>query len=395
MITVRFHWLFHWPGLSGSMLQIILCNFRSCKLCFSYSLLYMRNKGRAKSTKGTSQDKLHANRMRNVEPYIIRVREMAFVAPLNKTLRFSFTGSGPVLRSQRRPSKPLNVARRIPPSCSSESEQAHVGSNKTGEREARVQLWREVEALKKSLEIAVNAQRFTDAARIRDQINSLSLADDYFRTETELKKAIEEERFAEAARLRDVLKKLEPPPGMAALRGERESVKNVSKGSDFSDLDPREVENWSRTKTNGIVVHVESFYMPEQSLPEQNRFFFGYKVKITNESAETCQLFSRHWMINSESGPETEVRGPGVVGRQPVLETGESFEYTSACPLTVPLKSGQSVLGSMRGKYHFCKGPTGDIKFSVDIGTFFFKLPFRNYRSPGPSSSGSSLWPKP
>lgn len=320
---------------------------------------------------------------------------MAFVPPLNSTSRFSLKGSGPATRSLRRPLRPLKATRRIPLSCSLEPEQAQVGSNKTGEQEARVQLWREVEALKKSLDIAVNAQRFNDAARIRDQINSLSLADDYFRTETELKKAVEEERFAEAARLRDVLKVLEPPPGMAALRGEKEDAKDRSKDSHFSNLDPKEVESWSTTKTNGIVVHVESFYMPEQSLPEQNRFFFGYKVKITNESTDTCQLVSRQWMINSESGPETEVRGAGVVGRQPVLEPGESFEYTSACPLTVSLKSGQSVLGNMRGKYYFCRGPTGNIRFSVDIGTFFLKLPFRNYRPPGPSSSGSSLWPKP
>lgn len=320
---------------------------------------------------------------------------MAFVSPFNRVLRSPFVGENSEAKSQRRLGTTFKARHRIPPFCSSESEQAQVGSNRTGEREARVQLWREVEALKKSLEIAVNAQRFSDAAQIRDQINSLSLADDYFRTEMELKKAVQEEQFAEAARLRDVLKMLEPPPGMAALRGEKEDSKDKARGMEFSILDPKDVESWSKTKTNGILVHVESFYMPEQSLPEQNRFFFGYKVKIKNEGSETCQLVSRHWVINSDGGPETEVRGAGVVGRQPVLESGESFEYTSACPLTVVPKSGQSVLGSMRGKYYLCKGATGNVRFSVDIDPFFLKLPFRNYRPPRKSKPGSSPWPKP
>lgn len=265
---------------------------------------------------------------------------------------------------------------------------AQVGENKVSDRsaarEARVALWQEVDALKKSLTIAVNAERFTDAARIRDQIESLSLADEFVRTEKELRKAVEEQRFAEAARLRDVLKVLEPPPGGATLRGEREPGPVLSR-SPMAEMEPEDVESWSKTKTHGIVVHVESYYMPEQSIPEQNRFLFGYKVSITNEGTATCQLVSRHWVINSAGGPESEVKGPGVVGRQPVLEPGESFEYTSACPVTVPLQAGQSVVGNMKGQYHFCKGDTGNVIFSVDIAPFYLKLPFRNYRPSGAS----------
>lgn len=261
-------------------------------------------------------------------------------------------------------------------------------SDLSGAREARVALWREVETLKKSLNVAVNAERFADAARLRDQIESLSLADDYVRTEKEMEKAVQEERFAEAARLRDVLKVLEPPPGIAMLRGETVATA-ACEDTSMADLKPEDVESWSKTKTAGIVVHVESYYMPEQSLPEQSRFLFGYKVTITNEGKETCQLVSRHWTINSSGVSESEVKGPGVVGRQPVLEPGESFEYNSACPVTVSLKGGQSVVGNMKGKYHFCKGDTGDVKFSVDIATFYLKLPFRNYRSSsGPPPPG-------
>ena len=261
-----------------------------------------------------------------------------------------------------------------------------IGEDKRGvtaEKEARIQLWQEVEALKKSLSIAVNAERFSDAARIRDQIESLSLADDYFRTEQELKKAVKEERYTDAARLRDALKSLDPPPSMAVLTGEGEAfadrgTNNVD--TELAAMNPDNVSGSSTTITAGIQVHVETTYMPEQSLPEQHRFLFSYKVTITNESKDTCQLISRHWIINSAVGPASEAKGLGVVGRQPVLEPGETFEYTSACPITGEPKAGQSILGNMRGSYQFCKGDTGTEKFDVNIDPFYFKLPFRNYR---------------
>lgn len=240
-------------------------------------------------------------------------------------------------------------------------------------------LWREVEALKGSLQLAVSAERFSDAARLRDQIESLSLADEYFRTDKELQKAVSEERFSDAAHLRDVLNALDPPPGSAVLREGKKEAKGNAKGV-LDDVKEEDVEKWSRTKTGGIVVHVESYYMPEQSLPEHNRYLFGYKVTIRNEGSSTCQLVSRHWVICSAGGPESDVKGPGVVGRQPVLEPGESFEYTSACPISVPLKAGQSVVGCMRGQYYFCKGDTGSERFSVNIDPFYLILPFKEFR---------------
>lgn len=252
--------------------------------------------------------------------------------------------------------------------------------------DARIELWREVTALKKSLEIAVSAERYTDAARLRDQIESLSLTDDYFRLKKELDCAVEEQRFSDAARLRDSLKELTPPPGPAVLRNEREADVGYAKSlhsQDLVKLAPESVSSSSETITHGIKVKVESYYMAEQSVPEHNRFLFGYKVQIKNESNYTCQLVSRFWKIQSAGSPDSEVRGPGVVGRQPVLEPGESFEYTSACPLSVELEEGQSVIGSMSGQYNMCRGDTGAIQFSVDIDRFYLKLPFRNYRDKG------------
>ena len=92
----------------------------------------------------------------------------------------------------------------------------------------------------------------------------------------------------------------------------------------------------SEAVTNSVRVEVESQYAPEHSQPFQCQWFFYYTVRITNESDETVQLLSRHWIITNANGHIEEVRGPGVVGEEPVLEPGESFEYTSSCPLPTP-----------------------------------------------------------
>ena len=78
--------------------------------------------------------------------------------------------------------------------------------------------------------------------------------------------------------------------------------------------------------------------------PAQNEWFFLYTVKISNEGAEPVQLVTRHWIITDGTGHVEEVRGPGVVGKQPTLKPGESFEYTSGCPLPTPF-------GVMEGTY--------------------------------------------
>ena len=96
--------------------------------------------------------------------------------------------------------------------------------------------------------------------------------------------------------------------------------------------------------TKDIRVHVESEFAPGRSNPPQNQWFFYYTIRIINEGRETVQLLSRHWVITDAMGAMREVRGPGVVGKQPRLEPGQSFEYTSGCDLTTPF-------GSMRGTY--------------------------------------------
>ena len=122
----------------------------------------------------------------------------------------------------------------------------------------------------------------------------------------------------------------------------------------------------SEAITRGIRVRVESSYVPERSEPEHDHWFFIYKVRISNEGNETAQLVSRHWIITDAHGQVEEVKGPGVVGEQPVLAPGESFEYTSACPLPTSF-------GTMHGTYQMItRGGDG---FDAEIGPFSLAAP--------------------
>lgn len=89
-------------------------------------------------------------------------------------------------------------------------------------------------------------------------------------------------------------------------------------------------------KTKNISVTVTPIYLEDQSEPDEDHYVWAYQVRIENDSLETVQLRSRHWRITDVNGLVQEVRGAGVVGEQPVLEPGESFEYTSGTPLNAP-----------------------------------------------------------
>jgi ApaG protein len=123
----------------------------------------------------------------------------------------------------------------------------------------------------------------------------------------------------------------------------------------------------SEAVTNNIRVEVESKYVAEQSQPFQSHWFFSYTVRITNEGEETVQLLSRHWIITDGCGHVQEVRGPGVVGEQPVLSPGEGFQYTSSCPL--PTASGV-----MRGTYQMVTEDGNH--FDVEIAPFALHEPY-------------------
>ncbi len=96
--------------------------------------------------------------------------------------------------------------------------------------------------------------------------------------------------------------------------------------------------------THGVKIEVESEYLPDRSDVERGYYFFAYHVTISNEGEEPVQLLSRHWIITNGNGMVEEVKGPGVIGEQPLIEPGEFYEYSSFCPLNTPV-------GTMQGSY--------------------------------------------
>lgn len=122
----------------------------------------------------------------------------------------------------------------------------------------------------------------------------------------------------------------------------------------------------SEALTRGIRVHVRSSYVPERSAPADGQWFFRYDVRIENRGEAVAQLVSRHWIITDGEGRVQEVQGPGVVGEQPVLEPGESFEYSSACPLETPF-------GTMHGTYQMVTA--GGDRFEAEIAPFLLGEP--------------------
>jgi ApaG protein len=122
----------------------------------------------------------------------------------------------------------------------------------------------------------------------------------------------------------------------------------------------------SSASTNGILVTVKSEYIPERSSLSERQFAFAYTVRISNQSEVTARLESRHWIITDAAGRVQEVRGAGVVGMQPRLRPGESFEYTSWCVIG-------TASGEMRGSYQMVT-ETGTA-FDAEIATFRLSLP--------------------
>jgi ApaG protein len=121
-----------------------------------------------------------------------------------------------------------------------------------------------------------------------------------------------------------------------------------------------------RTVTRNIEVTVEPRFLPERSSFEKSYFFWAYTIEITNRGDETVQLKTRHWRITDANGKLQEVRGAGVVGEEPVLKPGESFEYTSGVPLPTPS-------GFMAGTYGMISD-AGE-RFDIEIPAFSLDSP--------------------
>ena len=120
------------------------------------------------------------------------------------------------------------------------------------------------------------------------------------------------------------------------------------------------------TTTRGIQVQVRSEYIAARSSPRESSYFFQYHVRIANVGEETAQLISREWIITNADGDVERVKGPGVVGEQPVLPPGSSFDYTSFCEL-------KTAVGSMHGSYQMVTAD-GD-RFDAIIAPFTLAVP--------------------
>ncbi|OAN50175.1 Co2+/Mg2+ efflux protein ApaG [Paramagnetospirillum marisnigri] len=118
--------------------------------------------------------------------------------------------------------------------------------------------------------------------------------------------------------------------------------------------------------TRDIVVTVKPFFLDDQSSPADNHYVWAYRVRIENRGSRTVQLINRHWIITDGIGRVQEVKGPGVVGEQPVLRPGDGYEYTSGTPLPTPS-------GIMHGTYEM-KDEGGE-SFDIVIPAFSLDSP--------------------
>jgi len=135
---------------------------------------------------------------------------------------------------------------------------------------------------------------------------------------------------------------------------------------EIAHVRPTVAEPTSSAETDGIRVQVRSHYLAEQSSPRDDRYVFAYTITISNEGARTAQLRTRHWIITDGRGTVEEVRGDGVVGEQPRLSPGQSFQYTSGCVLTTPI-------GTMQGTYRMWRDDGS--YFDAVIAPFSLALP--------------------
>lgn len=142
-----------------------------------------------------------------------------------------------------------------------------------------------------------------------------------------------------------------------------------TRGAARPEVDGR--SDYTRT-TRDIRVSVRSYYLADQSQPEENHFIWAYRVRIENRGRETVQLLRRTWHITDARGRTMHVNGDGVIGEQPLLEPGESFEYTSGTPLDTPS-------GFMTGAYHMIAPASGEV-FDVAIPTFSLDSPHQDGR---------------
>jgi ApaG protein len=124
--------------------------------------------------------------------------------------------------------------------------------------------------------------------------------------------------------------------------------------------------------THGIEVSVTPIYLEDESRPEENHFFWAYRITIANHSANPVKLLARYWRIVDGTGRVEEVHGEGVVGEQPLIKSGSSYQYTSGCPLATPH-------GIMSG--HYTMRTSDSALIVVEIPAFSLDIPGNSVRT--------------
>ncbi len=124
--------------------------------------------------------------------------------------------------------------------------------------------------------------------------------------------------------------------------------------------------------TRNIRVSIRSFYLADQSRPEEGHYVWAYRVRIENRGKEDVRLLARSWVITDGMGRVQRVHGEGVIGQQPSIDPGENFEYTSGTPL-------ETSSGFMAGTYHMIVRETNE-RFDIDIPPFSLDSPYQNAR---------------
>jgi len=155
-------------------------------------------------------------------------------------------------------------------------------------------------------------------------------------------------------------------PQPAGLRGRSDSLHIYTYGQKPSIINSLPGAECMPSKPYKIAVDVETQYISEQSLPDQDHFVFAYTITISNHGEVPAQLLRRHWVITDANNKVQEVKGDGVVGEQPHLKPGESYRYTSGTMLETPV-------GTMRGNYHMIADD--GVEFDAEIPQFTLSMP--------------------
>eukprot|EP00166_Cyanidium_caldarium_P002569 ctg_2515.g502 len=299
------------------------------------------------------------------------------------------------------------------------------------ERRERLKLWSRIHSLESLMREAVRNEQYMEAARWRDEARAVRRQDRFVYLSQALQEALAANRAEESAALREALRKESPPPHPeeflfpllddeeasevatenAAPREASEASLSTGSGaagekrkrgrpkaSSTPAADSKKAKSRSAAGksedtlrdargipavtayngvSNGVRVAIKTYHLPDESIPDRGQYMFGYQVEIYNETGRTMQLVSRYWRIENRDSGVSEVRGPGVVGKQPILAPSQSFSYSSMWQVRLgePGDERIRVLATMQGRYRFVTGAVGELMFDVQVGPFHFVLP--------------------